>query len=136
MKMTRYSAPQILAILRQAEGGMPVADPRASGLLSVALHGAAAKRRCADGAAARPRRGSDDRSTEDGAGSFGSGASCLGSGDRCCPARQSRLPDRGARQAFRYQPEKRELPCVLALTPTASFGTHRRVLAVLNVRPL
>ena len=26
MKMTRYSEPQILAILRQAEGGMPVAE--------------------------------------------------------------------------------------------------------------
>ncbi len=26
MKMTRYSEPQILAILRQAEGGVPVAD--------------------------------------------------------------------------------------------------------------
>jgi putative transposase len=26
MKMTRYSAPQILAILRQGEGGVPVAD--------------------------------------------------------------------------------------------------------------
>ena len=26
MKMTRYSKPQILAILRQAEGGMPVAE--------------------------------------------------------------------------------------------------------------
>ena len=26
MKMTRYSAPQILAILRQAEGGVPVAE--------------------------------------------------------------------------------------------------------------
>lgn len=27
MKMTRYSEPQILPILRQAEGGMPVAHP-------------------------------------------------------------------------------------------------------------
>ena len=26
MKMTRYSEPQILAILRQAEGGVPVAE--------------------------------------------------------------------------------------------------------------
>ena len=26
VKMTRYSKPQILAILRQAEGGVPVAD--------------------------------------------------------------------------------------------------------------
>ena len=26
MKMTRYSEPQILSILRQAEGGVPVAD--------------------------------------------------------------------------------------------------------------
>ena len=26
MKMTRYTAPQILAILRQAEGGVPVAE--------------------------------------------------------------------------------------------------------------
>ena len=26
MKMTRYSEPQILAILRQAEGGMPVGE--------------------------------------------------------------------------------------------------------------
>ena len=26
MKMTRYNEPQILAILRQAEGGMPVAE--------------------------------------------------------------------------------------------------------------
>ena len=26
MKMTRYSEPQILAILRQAEGGLPVAE--------------------------------------------------------------------------------------------------------------
>ena len=26
MKMMRYTAPQILAILRQAEGGMPVAE--------------------------------------------------------------------------------------------------------------
>ena len=26
MKMTRYSEPQILAILRQAEGGMPVSE--------------------------------------------------------------------------------------------------------------
>ena len=26
MKMTRYSAPKILAILRQGEGGVPVAD--------------------------------------------------------------------------------------------------------------
>jgi putative transposase len=26
MKMTRYSAPQILAILRQASGGVPVSD--------------------------------------------------------------------------------------------------------------
>ena len=26
MKMTRYSDPQILAILRQAEGGLPVSD--------------------------------------------------------------------------------------------------------------
>ena len=26
MKMTRYSEPQILAILRQAEGGVPVSE--------------------------------------------------------------------------------------------------------------
>jgi putative transposase len=26
MKMTRYSDPQILAILRQAEGGLPVSE--------------------------------------------------------------------------------------------------------------
>jgi putative transposase len=28
MKMTRYSEPQFLAILRQAEGGMPLAELR------------------------------------------------------------------------------------------------------------
>ena len=39
MKMTRYSAPQILAILRQAEGGMPVAELcREHGMSTASFH--------------------------------------------------------------------------------------------------
>ena len=39
MKMTRYSEPQILAILRQAEGGMPVAELcRAHGMSSASFY--------------------------------------------------------------------------------------------------
>ena len=37
MKMTRYSEPQILAILRQAEGGVPVAELSRQHGMSTAL---------------------------------------------------------------------------------------------------
>ena len=44
MKTSRYTEPQILAILRQAEGGMPVAELcRAHGMSNASFHNWRAK---------------------------------------------------------------------------------------------
>ena len=49
MKMTRYSEPQILAILRQAEGGVPVAELcREHGMSNASFYKWRAKYGCMD----------------------------------------------------------------------------------------